>query len=372
VSKEKKLWVFGAWYGNKYADNTKYFFEFVTKNHPEIRAVWLVKKKEILDSMKSRGFDVYSKDSLRGFWLTLRAEACFVCTEVAPSGCDVNLLALSKRTFLVQLYHGIHLKKNEPRLTGLPLMGALKTRIFMALLPMLKKYSLVTVTSDEAKDKTLLMWDTPPERIVITGYPRNDIFFQKKVAGRSMLHILYAPTYRQSEEKEIKLFEGFDAWKVNEFLSRENAILSIKTHPGKTYRKTAELIREITQDKRSIQSLDVDDIYEVLPGVDVLINDFSSVYFDYLLLDRPIVFAAFDLEDYIEDRGIFYDYDKSTPGPKAKDWDDVLTYIKEALMYPDKYKEDRERVRKKFHKFTDGNSSKRVFDEVVARVCLRN
>jgi len=97
-----------------------------------------------------------------------------------------------------------------------------------------------------------------------------------------------------------------------------------------------------------------------------LITDYSSVYFDFLLTDRPIIFAPFDYDSYIaKDRELYYDYDKVTPGPKCKDWDEVLDWIEKFKTNPSLYQKERAKAKDKFHKYKDNKNSRRVFKEIV-------
>jgi CDP-glycerol glycerophosphotransferase (TagB/SpsB family) len=87
------------------------------------------------------------------------------------------------------------------------------------------------------------------------------------------------------------------------------------------------------------------------------------------LLDRPIIFTPFDLEDYLKnDRELYYPYEDVTPGPIANNWSEVMKYIEEAIKYPDKYREQRQKVRDLFFQYVDGNSSKRVVDAIYQSI----
>ena len=69
---------------------------------------------------------------------------------------------------------------------------------------------------------------------------------------------------------------------------------------------------------------DLSDINKILYNVDLLITDYSSVFYDYLILDRPILFSSFDLMEYQKiDREFYEDYQSSTPGIKCYDWDEI-------------------------------------------------
>ena len=98
----------------------------------------------------------------------------------------------------------------------------------------------------------------------------------------------------------------------------------------------------------------------------MLVTDYSSVYFDFLLLDRPILFAPFDLDEYRTRRNFYYEYDDVTPGPKARTWTEVMNQLDLVLEGVDAHKDDRKRVRDKFNKHQDAGSSARVAEKIQA------
>ena len=88
------------------------------------------------------------------------------------------------------------------------------------------------------------------------------------------------------------------------------------------------------------------DIYPFLKHVDLLITDYSSIYFDFLLLDRPIIFFCFDLEDYLaKNRDMYFEYNKVTPGDKARNYAELKTCIIKALKGQDEYSEERRKIK---------------------------
>jgi CDP-glycerol glycerophosphotransferase (TagB/SpsB family) len=105
------------------------------------------------------------------------------------------------------------------------------------------------------------------------------------------------------------------------------------------------------------------DIYPLLKRVNILITDYSSVYFDFLLLDRPIIFAPFDLHEFVclDGQELFYEYDEVTPGPKATDWKEVLALVERSLQTDD-YKTQRREICQRFNEFHDGKNSERVYN----------
>jgi len=115
-----------------------------------------------------------------------------------------------------------------------------------------------------------------------------------------------------------------------------------------------------------INFLDEIDVAEVLANTDILITDYSSVFFDYLLTDNPIIFAPFDYEKYLtKDRELYYDYDEVTPGPKCKNWAEVLEWVFKFKDNSELYKDERKKVKDRFHKYHDNKSCDRVYKEIM-------
>jgi len=376
IPKDKNLWVFGAWFGERYVDNSKYLFEYVNRKHPEIKAIWLTRSQNTYELVKKKGYRVYKTYSLKGIYYSLRAKVGIISTSLE----DINL-CLTGNMQIVQLWHGIPLKKImfDDKITFR--QPTIFRKLLSLIFPFLKKnYSdaLLIATSEEVQKKISSAFKVPLEHVKITGYPRNDSFFQDSEEElelvKKLLHfksqgkilVIYMPTHRKEGEMDINklLFSSLEF--IDKKLQELNCILLIKLHYYHA-KESFYLIKDKTFSNIVIinDGLIGQDVYNILGLMDVLITDYSSIYFDYLLLDKPIIFAPFDLEDYLKkDREFYYDYDKVTPGPKARNWDEVLIYLKEAIENPEKYKKERKRIRDIFHKYKDGNSSKRVFNAI--------
>lgn len=221
---------------------------------------------------------------------------------------------------------------------------------------------------------------------VITGMPRNDFLFRSK--GRELLEaivgdkldyrkvVFYLPTFREhtvsSNEVDIEgerlsqnIFRLSDfSWdKLVSFLERNKICLVFKPHPleaqilkGFSPPPPVLFLTEKMLEDRNI------DLYELLNAADVLVTDYSSVYFDYLLLDRPIIFVPTDLALYKQGRGLLLEpYDFWTPGPKVYTYQELEEELLKALEGRDNYKMQREIVRNIVHFYQDGQSSERVW-----------
>jgi len=381
VPKDKNLWVFGAWFGEKYADNSKYLFEYVNENHPEIRAVWLTRNKNTLEQVRQQGYEAHLAYSLKGHLLSMKAGVAVVSTSELR---DINGFALSSNTQLVQLWHGTALKKImfDDRIGfGKP---SLLRKLIPVIFPFFKKHfdftdTLLIATSDTVKEKISCSFRVEGRNVKITGYPRTDSIFKPKeniplselltsLRKRKFKIGIYMPTHRGEGKSDITSLLPKDLDRFDTLLEQHNVFLLIKLH---FYHLKA--LKDLDYNFKNVLFLrDTDieqDIYTILPYTDFLITDYSSVYLDYLLMDKPIIFAPFDMNDYIKnDRKFYYNYEDATPGPKAKNWDEVLRCIKEAVKDPGKYGQERQRIRDIFHKYVDGNSSERVFDAISRKI----
>lgn len=378
VPRNKNIWVFDSWFGEQYSDNSKYLFEYVKKNHPDIRIVWLTKSERTLELIRGKGHEAYLTDSLKGTWTFMRAEL-----KVNSDYRKVDLSALIpfNRIKIVQLWHGIPLKKIifDDKLhfykfsenIFLSKLKFLKNKFFSSMTLKIKtflqgNYTLVIAASEEDKKNFSSAFNMSSDKIKVTGYPRNDALFSKeKERSEEVISGIYMPTFRGEAGKEVDLFEkfGFDIKKLENFLKEAGIYLYLRLHPANM---PPPRIEEQIKTSEFIKYHREMDVYESINRFSFLITDYSSIYFDYLLLDRPIIFAPFDIESYIDnERELYYDYDQVTPGPKARNWDEVMRYIKESIDFPGKYKDERSRVRDMFHKYKDGNSGERVYREII-------
>ena len=363
--KDKNLWIFGAWYGQSYSDNSKYFFEYINKNHPEIKAIWLSQNSAVLKEIRAKGFKAFSTFSLTGYFCSFKASVAVVTHSKLT---DLNFYAISPRTKIIQLWHGIPLKKiyfDDEK--SAQRFRERKSRIKELIFPFLKeRFDLIITTSFEFQAIAGKAFDLPIEKIKITGYPRDDVFYHTPKKQKKKKKIIYLPTLRKAIGSEIDMFfqYGFDAEQISRILEMNNAELSIKLHPANRFeQKFIDLIGIFDNIKILLNV----DIYDSICDYDILITDFSSIYFDFLLTGKPMIFAAFDIDDYQKyDHDLYYEYDEITPGPKTKNWEETIKSAVSILAGNDEYKQQREKIKNKFFKYNDGRNSERVFKEISA------
>ena len=234
----------------------------------------------------------------------------------------------------------------------------------------------IIACSKEHQNKMCSAFGKTSNSVPITGYPRNDaMFFPVSSWQNDNLFwdfirntvkfkylFVYLPTFRDSKRVGYDLFTpyGFVADEAQKILEKLDAVLIIKGHEvGKI-----KILQSSSPRIIFASNTELPDVYPLLNKTNILLTDYSSIYFDFLLLDRPIIFTPFDLEEYINnDRQLYYNYDEVTPGPKAKDWPEVFKLMEHVIEH-DEWKSQRELVRNRFHKYVDGNSSERVFQMI--------
>lgn len=228
----------------------------------------------------------------------------------------------------------------------------------------------------------------PEDKYEITGNPRTDTLVLsdgkknlEKLLGQDLDDkkiIFNMPTFHIHENSgaingekfsdAIKI-KNFDYDKFDEFLRENNIICISKVHHAEERIITTKTKTRKLENLLFISNDDLDkaglDLYEILNCADLLITDYSSIYGDFLFMNKPIVFINADIEKYREERGISLEpYDFWTAGPKVKAQDGLETEILKSLEEEDYYREKREELRDVFYKYKDSNSSLRVWDYI--------
>lgn len=164
--------------------------------------------------------------------------------------------------------------------------------------------------------------------------------------------ILYAPTFRD-EGKYNNVFDFFDLKRFNEVLGDEY-ILALRLHP-----KIKDFYKEnIESSEKYIDCSDYPSEQELMMMSDILITDYSSIMIEFAILDKPILFFVYDLDNYLTERGFYYDFKKTVPGKLIYNSDELIDSIKNNDFDKDKMSSF---VRTQFDAI-DGESSKRVVD----------
>jgi CDP-glycerol glycerophosphotransferase (TagB/SpsB family) len=234
-----------------------------------------------------------------------------------------------------------------------------------------RKSDLLIASSKEDQKNFSTAFNHPIERIKITGYPRNDIILNSKLSlgdEESPRLGLYAPTFRGKENSNFDFFDqfGFDVEAIDRFLSSLNLKLYLKLHH---FNLPDDELQKSIRSAQNICFYEGKDVYGDFGRFDFLITDFSSIYFDFLLLERPIIFASFDMAGFENSvRHLYYDYNEVTPGPKARSWAEVMQCVEDVLSGSNCYVSELKAMNDRFHRYHDAGSCERVYREVLSLI----
>ena len=323
----------------------------LVKKHPEYKIYFFTPFN------KKFSFCKLTKYILSFFPIFLKAK--FLISSHPPS--DFYPFDWSKRKVLINTWHGAPLKSmffTDKGDTKSNLKWVIKLN---------KKTSIFLVSSKLESALLTECFLINPKKFYFTGQPKNDVLVKKqtkilkKILGKVPEYkkvILYAPTYRRGKVSKVFPFSDFDLKHLNNFLEKNKLIILLRGH---VYNK--ELDKKYFSDRIISFGFDVcEDIYSILPEVDILITDYSSLYIDYLLLDRPEIFIPYDLEEYKRKRGLLVDdYEFWTPGYHISTYKEFIKAIKEILSGKDVYKNKRKEINKLFNYYQTDNSCEKVF-----------
>lgn len=344
MPRNKKLCVFGAWLGERFADNSKQLF-IEACDRKNLRAVWITKSESVLKEIHDMGYEAYMWGTPKAVWTQLRAGYAIVSNGIS----DLEHTFLG-RSVIIDLWHGIPLKKvvydnkyekdwDSPKQ---------KLRDKLINVPLGKMYFVAP--SEMFIPIYQSAFRRKREQIICLGQPRSDIFFADNKPDKYFPDkkiILYCPTHRNEGAEKIELSKIFDLERLEKFLDESGYYFVIKKH---FYHRMEVENLEAYPHIIDITNEDMD-IQRLIMETEILITDYSSIYIDYLLLDSPLLFYCYDYEHYLaNDREMYFEYEDVTPGVKAKFFDELLGQLKEVTVNGDSYgKEDRERVKNMFY-----------------------
>lgn len=358
---KENMILFESFRGEYYSDSPKYLYEYLYANYKDdFRFIWVIndKSKNIPSSPKK-----VKRFSLSYYYYIARSKYWVINLR--------QLRRLRKRNeqVILSTWHGTPLKK----------LGLDIDEIYSATSLVKQHY-----VSDASKWDYLLSANKYSTEILRRafnytgevleyGYPRNDILYTKN--SELILNIkkdlnipldkkviLYAPTWRDDEyyeQGQYKFNLKLELDKLQKELS-EDYIVLVRTHYF-----IADNLDLSRFNKFAFNVSYHDDIAELYLISDILITDYSSVFFDFANLKRPILFYTYDLEKYSSVlRGFYINMEKEVPGPLLFTTEEVIDNIKNIDNVSKDYKEKYDEFYNRFCYLDDGYSSKRVCEKV--------
>lgn len=357
IPKNPNLILANAWFGQKYADNTMYEYEYLLAN-TDYKVVWTTKNKQVYQKLKEEHKPVVMANSIKGIWTQIRAKVLLSTIQENDFNmfflCDCILLDLDHGIIYKQV--GFDISPNEYQ--------EKHDRI-------VKKYVQYYMTTPSYITEKMMehSYHVSEKNTILCGKARLDYFFDSELRTenvdlKKMINnrktIVYMPTHRSCGKKPINIEEILDLQYIDELCEKYGYVFFIKKH---FYHRV-----ETTDTSGYNNIVDITqcsfDTQELLFNTNVLITDYSSCYIDYLLLDRPLVLYTYDLEEYLQtERSLFVDFKDLDIGYQPLTKTDLNQVLKDIVSTgADRFKDKRQRTKSIY--FDDsldiGNSRKEI------------
>lgn len=336
VPRSKRQLVFGSYRGS-FSDNSKYLYLYTLTYLKDKQVSWLSVNRKTVKHLRSLGLPAYWVLSPIGAWKALRAQYWFVSAYTS----DI-MYCLSGNATVVNLWHGVGLKYCEFNITNGPLADRYVKQTFKERFYHPESFRRPDYVLSSTECQTRMMstaFRVPVERCMELGYPRNAILMQPKEHVLSFVDryepketrqlidkctqfdkvYIYMPTWRDSQKNVFA--QQMDLRKLSKVLKRQNALLLLKPHPNTIVDNIFEA-DNIVLVERTV------DVYGVLPFTDVLITDYSSILYDYILMPhKNVILYLYDYEEYVQERDFYYPFDENVVGKQVSTFADLMNVM---------------------------------------------
>lgn len=327
IKTDKNLWLIGACDGKNYADNSRYFFDwlnvYATK---QITVYWITQNKQIIKNIPYQGRVLYFY-SINTQLMIARAQV-YICSH----GINDITPYVTKNKFIFCLWHGLPVKKLG-KLTGSNRGKTGKMEKYLISIIRAKTICDAFLTPSDFFQKIFAAgFSDKIKEYIVAPYPRVSTLLS--MAGDNKIKpgmVLYAPTFRDNVAADYYFKQQIlpgqqDLPELLDTLRQYNMTLCIKLHP---------YINIINKDlsylnHELINIIDpTTDVLPVLLNAEILITDYSGIFFDFMLLDRKIIFYAPDIDWYEQTshRGLYVNYNEFIPGVCCQTWREVFTVV---------------------------------------------
>lgn len=362
----KKVIVFESNLFRNYTGNPRYIYEEIVKQNIDTKCmcIWVFKNPDALDTAIIPGNMKCVKYKTFKFYYYMSVAGFIVSDSRLP-----NYLVKNKNTTYIQTWHGTPLKKLALDMTSLDMAGSSNIEKYHENFRVSSSkwdYLLSQNTFSTNIFKRCFAFD---KTILEIGYPRNDILINSSTADIAALKkkmglpsnkkiILYAPTWRDNQfykKGEYKFASAIDFDALQDTISDEYVMI-VKYH---------YLVKDNVDWSKYegfiYQYGETEDIASLYLVSDILITDYSSVMFDYSVLNRPMIFFTYDLEEYKNTlRGFYFDFLEEAPGPVVLDNEALIKAI-QTYNFED-WKDKYEAFHNKYNHCDDGNAGSRVVE----------
>lgn len=303
---------------NKYEGNNKYIYEELKDRNTKLNIYWITKNKVL----STKNVNIIYSYSFKGIYLIIKAKKYFITTSINEI---IDGLYIDRNDWIYYSGHGIPVK----------CVGS-KSKYFSKRekkkqISYFSKIKYVFSSSEYVDDLLKDVFKIKDSQLLRVGFPKNDYI----INGKNNKNILYAPTFRPNQV--LNLNNLIELKSLNTFLSRHEYKLIIRLHP-----LDISNIEILEKGNFSNIKLDYnDEVQETLKLTEILITDYSSIAFDFIVKNKPIIFYIYDYKEYKKETGLLFNYNQM-PGYKCYKWNEVMLALNSIIKKEDKFKDERE------------------------------
>lgn len=366
--RKKNLVVFESFHGKRYSDNPRAIYEYMKIHNPEYKLIWSVDRRHT-KLFKDLGVPYVIRFTPQ--WLNSFPRAHYWVTNVRLP----KWMKKPDGTIYVQTWHGTPLKKLGVDIEEVHMPGTSTKNYRKNIRDESKNWSYLIGPNEYSSEILARAFEYEGE-VIKSGYPRNDLLTnaseQRVKEIRESLNIdpkkkviLYAPTWRDDQffKKGQYRFEfQFDLERLKKMYG-DDFVLVARMHYLVSENFDFEQYGDFI-----IDASDYYDIANLYLISDVLITDYSSVFFDYASLNRPIIFFMYDLDDYRDRlRGFYMDIEADAPGKIVKTEDELFAEIGRALTEGHIDEQQFQRFQQRFCEWEDGKASEKIVQQIFKK-----
>jgi len=353
-------WVFGAGNGQTFTDNSKHFYLFLLQTKINEKPVWITRNKQVLKEIRAIGGVAYHNLSLWGIHYILSAKYLVWSTSRS------DVLFFNKKKTIINLWHGMPLKKIVYDYSGTSIKKTfLVSNLWSNWVVGFNHEDVAIIPSTSNFFTPFLQSAFRNQHIHTTGLPRNDVFFyheqtdlKKQIGLQNNYIITYMPTHRKYGRGEQNPVIFVHNEKAERYFKDHQIKIVIKLHPN-----MAAPLKDLHQSSFILNGSDlVNDPQELLAMTDLLITDYSSCVFDFLLLNRPVIFYHYDNYEQVEENDLYFNIEEDLPGSLAHNESELFQEIQHVVSDETNYLDQRQQSAKLFNQFNDGLSSDRIYN----------
>ena len=361
---EHKVTFYGAMNGWYYGDNAKHLFEYAIAIDIKDTIFWVTRNYALYSELKSKQKPVLYMYSVAYFRKLAKCRKAIYTDSLRDILTSPFITHKSLRT--INLRHGRSVKRVRYARKNHKISN--KEKIERNHETNLIKYCISTSKFiSKLQEECLLLGN---EKHIVTGYPRNDYLVKNAQNGErqfthnSYYEIIYSPSWRHGREP-VKFFpfDNFNLPNFDEYLVENGIRIWVRPHVGELFETSVKKFLRKIENCKNIKLLShsiCSDINSVLHEFDGMITDYSAIFHDFLLLDRPILFIPYDYSNFEHNNGFLYDYYKLLPGPAIKNQKQLKNEISTIKNSPNYFEEKRTFLKNLIHTYKDQKSCSRV------------